>query len=94
MKSSVFKQAIHHAYAQTDGTYAWPNSREGDMLREAKTELEIAEAKIAVTLRALALACLYVLPASVKQFDPHYDMEKINNDPKLLCEYFISKAAE
>lgn len=24
---------MHHAYAQTDGTYAWPNSREGDMLR-------------------------------------------------------------
>ena len=23
---------IHHAYAHTDGTYEWPNSREGDML--------------------------------------------------------------
>jgi len=40
MGLSVFQQAIHHAYAQTDGTYAWPNSREGDMLREAKKEIE------------------------------------------------------
>lgn len=37
---SAFQQAVHHAYAQTDGTYAWPNSREGDMLREAKREIE------------------------------------------------------
>ena len=40
MRLSAFQQAIHHAYAQTDGTYAWPNNREGDMLREAKKELE------------------------------------------------------
>lgn len=37
---SAFQQAVHHAYAQTDGSYAWPNSREGDMLREAKREIE------------------------------------------------------
>lgn len=37
---SAFQQAVRHAYAQTDGTYAWPNSREGDMLREAKRENE------------------------------------------------------
>lgn len=28
------------AYAQTDGSYAFPNSREGDMLKTAKTEIE------------------------------------------------------
>ena len=32
---SVFLTNIHHAYAQTDGTYAFPNSREGDMLKRA-----------------------------------------------------------
>ena len=37
---SAFLQGVHHAYAQTDGTYAWPNSREGDLLREAKREIE------------------------------------------------------
>jgi hypothetical protein len=31
---------LHHAYAQTDGTYAFPNSREGDMLKQAKKEIE------------------------------------------------------
>lgn len=37
---SVFLSNLHHAYARTDGTYAFPNSREGDMLKQAKTELE------------------------------------------------------
>lgn len=38
--NSVFLENIHHAYAQTDGTYAFPNSREGDMLKRAKLEIE------------------------------------------------------
>lgn len=37
---TVFLSNIHHAYAQTDGTYAFPNSREGDMLKQAKREIE------------------------------------------------------
>jgi len=37
---TVFLANVHHAYAQTDGTYRWPNSREGDMLRQAKREIE------------------------------------------------------
>ena len=37
---SVFLSNLHHAYARTDGTYAFPNSREGDMLKRAKTEVE------------------------------------------------------
>lgn len=37
---SVFLSNLHHAYAQIDGTYKWPNSREGDMLRRAKYEIE------------------------------------------------------
>lgn len=36
---SIFLANIHHAYAQTDGTYAFPNSREGDMLKQAVREL-------------------------------------------------------
>lgn len=37
---SIFLSNLHHAYAQTDGTYAFPNSREGDMLKTAKREIE------------------------------------------------------
>lgn len=37
---STFLVNIHHAYGQTDGTYAFPNSREGDMLKTAKREIE------------------------------------------------------
>lgn len=36
----VFLDNLHHAYAQTDGSYAFPNSREGDMLKQAKKEIE------------------------------------------------------
>lgn len=38
---SVFLANLHHAYAQTDGTYVFPNSREGDMLKTAKHEIEL-----------------------------------------------------
>jgi hypothetical protein len=40
MKLSTFLPNLHHAYARTDGTYDFPNSREGDMLKTAKTEIE------------------------------------------------------
>ena len=36
----VFLDNLHHAYAQTDGSYDFPNSREGDMLKQAKKEIE------------------------------------------------------
>lgn len=39
MSGSIFLANIHHAYAQTDGTYAFPNTREGDMLKQAVREL-------------------------------------------------------
>jgi len=38
LRESIFLGNIHHAYAQTDGTYAFPNSREGDMLKQAVRE--------------------------------------------------------
>ena len=38
--NSVFLSNIHHAYAQLDGTYKYPDSREGDMIRRAKKEIE------------------------------------------------------
>ena len=38
--NSIFLSNIHHAYAQTDGTYKFPNSQEGDMLKQAKKEIE------------------------------------------------------
>lgn len=37
---SVFLENIHHAFAQTDGTYKFPNSLEGDLLKRAKKEIE------------------------------------------------------
>ena len=40
MSKSAFLQGIHHAYAQVDGSYAWPNSREGDLLRAAMSEID------------------------------------------------------
>ena len=38
--NSPFLQRIHHAYAQVDGSYAWPNGREGDLLRTAMNEID------------------------------------------------------
>lgn len=38
--TSAFLSHLHHAYAQTDGTYAFPNSREGDMLKQGKREID------------------------------------------------------
>jgi hypothetical protein len=52
-ESSVFLSNVHHAYAQTDGTYKWPNSREGDMLRQAKAEIERLQVERRVFLREL-----------------------------------------
>jgi len=41
MKSkSVFLSNLHYFYAQTDGSYAIPNSAEGDLLKTAKKEIE------------------------------------------------------
>lgn len=37
---SAFLANLHHMCAQTDGTYRFPNSREGDMLKTAKREIE------------------------------------------------------
>lgn len=55
MKSeSVFLSNLHHAYAQTDGSYAFPNSREGDMLKRAKVEVEHLFAGVAKLRSAVA----------------------------------------
>jgi hypothetical protein len=43
---SIFLSNIHHAYAQTDGTYAFPNSNEGDMLKQAKKEIEALQREL------------------------------------------------
>ena len=37
---SVFLENIHYFYAQTDGTYKFPNSVEGDLIKQAKKEIE------------------------------------------------------
>jgi hypothetical protein len=40
LKKSVFLSNIHYYYAQTDGTYRFPNCVEGDLLKQAKFEIE------------------------------------------------------
>lgn len=40
---SVFLSNLHYFYAKTDGTYAFPNSAEGDLLKTAKKEIEALE---------------------------------------------------
>jgi hypothetical protein len=39
-KQSVFLNNLHYFYGQTDGTYKFPNSADGDLLKQAKKELE------------------------------------------------------
>ena len=38
--NSVFLANLHHTFAQTDGTYAWPKGIVGDLLKQAKKEIE------------------------------------------------------
>lgn len=38
-RGSVFLANLHYAYGQTDGTYKFPNSLEGDLLRQAHKEI-------------------------------------------------------
>lgn len=47
-----------------------------------------AEDEITRLREALKLACDHVLPASIKLLDHNFDMEKINNNPSLLYDYF------
>lgn len=52
MKSNILEH-MQHAYLQIDGTYTWPNSREGDMLRRAQQE--ITSFQLTIDLLTLAL---------------------------------------
>jgi hypothetical protein len=52
---STFLSNLHHAYAQTDGTYAFPNSREGDMLKTAKREIEELHANLVGSFSGYAI---------------------------------------
>lgn len=40
MNKSIFLSNVHHAYAQTDGSYNYPNSFEGDLIRQAVLEIK------------------------------------------------------
>lgn len=44
-KQSVFLANLHYFFAQTDGTYKFPNGSEGDLLKQAKREIEAAQAQ-------------------------------------------------
>jgi hypothetical protein len=52
---------IHHAYAQIDGTYKFPNSREGDILKQAKKEITELQAQMAA-VRELPVYTLHDCP--------------------------------
>lgn len=39
---SIYLQNLHYFFAQTDGTYKWPTGSVGDLLRQAKKEIEAA----------------------------------------------------
>lgn len=42
---SLYLSNLHYFCAQTDGTYKFPNSAEGDLLKQAKKEIEALEAE-------------------------------------------------
>ena len=44
---STFLDNTHYFYAQTDGSYAWPNSAEGDLLKQGHKEINELRAKLA-----------------------------------------------
>ncbi len=52
MKSSIFLANLHHSYAQTDGTYKFPNSLEGDLLKTAMKEITQLRADCATQYNA------------------------------------------
>lgn len=47
---SVYLDNLHYFFAQTDGTYKYPSGAIGDLLRQAKTEIEGASReRLAIT---------------------------------------------
>jgi len=44
---SIFLSNCHHAFAKTDGSMDWPNSLEGDLLKQGHKEVKEAEAEMA-----------------------------------------------
>jgi hypothetical protein len=52
MAESVFLANAHYFYARTDGTYAFPNSADGDLLKQAKREIEELRAALAAKEQA------------------------------------------
>jgi hypothetical protein len=80
MSGSIFLGNIHHAYAQTDGTYAFPNSREGDMLKQAVRELA-AMREERDEARRLYLASTYSDDEIIHEMKRHgWDCFKENTD--------------
>lgn len=53
---SIFLSNCHHAFAKVDGSMDWPNSLEGDLLKQAHKEIKEAEAEIQLLNRDLYLA--------------------------------------
>lgn len=51
--NSVFLFNLHYFYAQTDGSYAIPSSADGDLLKQAKKEIERLHSALDVARREL-----------------------------------------
>lgn len=48
-QDSIFLQNAHYFFGQTDGTYAWPAGTVGDLLKQAKLEIEQLRAALPTT---------------------------------------------
>ena len=46
MKNSVFLSNLHYFFAKTDGSYDIPNTADGDLLKQAKKELEFFHSRL------------------------------------------------
>lgn len=46
MTNSAFLQNLHHAYARTDNTYAFPSGRVGDQLKQGMREVNYLAERI------------------------------------------------
>ena len=71
MSDSVFLPNLHYFLAQTDGTYRFPNSAEGDLLKRAKVEVEALQRENAELRKQLAdvKSVLFVVQAVLEPAD-------------------------
>ena len=75
MTDSIVIGHMKHAYLQTDGTMNFPNSREGDMLKQAFSELTELEAGKAFDKAKIAEQKLRIAELREELFNTTADLE-------------------